>query len=541
MIPDEIAPKPEFHSTRPVVLSKGGAIVAGSPLGAGAGAMMLERGGNAMDAAIAAALVQAVVMPHLSGFGGDLFILHRSATTGSVSCLNGAGPSPAGATLEAFQQRGLWEVPARGIESASVPGAVDGWFRALKELGTMSLAEVFAPALDYARNGFPVHKNFIRYLMTPAYQQARKISPSLDKVYFPGGKPPEFGMLLRQPALADMIERLIANGPEEFYRGETAAMIDRESKRHDGFLGREDLARYASQWVKPLSVSYRGYEVYQVPPNSQGITMLQQLRALEQFDLAALGHNTPDYIDLLAHAKRAAFADRNTLVADPDVVSVPIEEMLSDQRAAAFSKSYRGGGRRLPKAAATRRPTGDTTALAVVDAEGNAVSLIQSLFDDFGGGIFVADAGFALQNRMCGFSLEPGHLNVAGPNKRPLHTLCTSIVTHNGKLFMSFVTPAGHAQTQTLVQILNNIVVFGMDAQEAVEAPRWIDEQTRILMESRFPAAIGAAMEARGHNIEWIPPWSGLSGGASAIVIHPEAGTRMAGADPRRDSYAIPV
>lgn len=541
MIPDEIAPKPEFHSIRPVVMSKGGAVIAGTSLGAEAGARMLRAGGNAMDAAIAAALVQAVVMPHMNGFGGDLFILHRSRQ-GEVSCLNASGESPAAATLEAFQARGLKEVPARGIESASVPGAVEGWFRALEQFGSMKPAEVFAPALEYARGGFPVHKNLIRYLTSPAFQQLRMMTPTLEPIFFVGGRPPEFGSLLRQPAMARMIERMIKNGPDEFYRGETATMIDKESKRHSGFLASGDLARYQSKWVKPLSVAYRGYRVYQVPPNSQGIAMLQQLRTIEPYDLSALGHNAPDYIELLAKAKRAAFFDRDTLVADPDVVDVPVEEMLSDTHIAAFRKSMGDASTgAMPKSAALRRPIGDTTALSVVDAEGNAVSLIQSLFDDFGGGVYVAEAGFALHNRMCGFTLEPGHANVLAPNKRPMHTLCTSMVTRDDRLFMCFVTPAGHAQTQTLVQILNNIVVFGMDPQEAVEAPRWIDESTRILMESRFSATTGKAMEAKGNKVEWIPPWSGLSGGASAIVVHPEAGTRMAGADPRRDSYAIPV
>lgn len=540
MVPDEIAPKPEFHSIRPVILSKGGVIVAGTSLAAEAGAAMLRAGGNAMDAAIAAALVQAVVMSHMNGFGGDLFILHRSAT-GKVSCLNASGPSPATATLEAFHARGLKEVPARGIESASVPGAVEGWFSALAKFGKLKPAQVFEPALNYAREGFPVHKNLIRYLLSPAFQQLRTMTPSLEPVFYRDGRPPEFGTLLKQPAMARMIERLIRNGPNEFYRGETAEMIDNESKRHRGFLTRSDLGEYKSQWVEPLSVDYRGYRVYQVPPNSQGIAMLQQLRALEPFDLAAAGHNTPDYITLLIAAKRRAFADRDSLVADPDVVAVPVEEMLSNAHIAGFCDAVRGAGGQPQGAGAHRRPVGDTTALAVVDAEGNGVSLIQSLFDDFGGGIYVADAGFALQNRMCGFTVEPGHKNVLAPGKRPLHTLCTSMVTRDDKLFMSLVTPAGHAQTQTLVQILNNIAVFGMDPQEAVEAPRWIDEATRILMESRFSPSVGKALEAMGNRVEWIPPWSGLSGGASAIVVNPQSGTRMAGADPRRDSYAIPA
>ncbi len=330
-------------------------------------------------------------------------------------------------------------------------------------------------------------------------------------------------------------------GPDDLYRGETAELIARASARHDGFLAREDLARYESRWVEPVSVAYRGLTVLQVPPNSQGVTMLQQLRALEAFDLAGLGHNSPEYIHLLVEAKKVAFADRGRWLADPDHAPVPVDELLSAARARVFRDGFDPSRAAESPAPRARRPRGDTTCLVAVDAEGTAVVLIQSLFEEFGSGVWVDGAGFALHNRMCGFTLEAGHPNEVAPGKRPLHTLCCSAALEGGRLRLAFATPGGHAQTQTLVQVLNNWRVFGMDVQEAVEAPRFTHEPGRLLVEARVPAAVRTALGRRGHRVGVLPGWSSLVGGAAAVAIDPESATRQAGADPRRDSYAVPA
>jgi gamma-glutamyltranspeptidase/glutathione hydrolase len=539
-VPDDVAPRPASHSLRPVVMSTGGVVVAGTPLAAAAGARLLAEGGNAMDAALAAAGVQAVVMPHLNGLGGDLWLLHVSPA-GRVQALNASGPAPSGATPDAFAARSLTTVPVRGIEAVSVPGAVDGWFRALGALGSRPPARVLQPALELAHDGYPVHRNFARYLASPAFEALARLSPALPEVYRPEGRPPDPGSRLAQPDLARTLERLVKDGPDDFYRGETARLIARTSAAHQGFLSAADLAGYASQWVEPIQAPYRGLTVMQVPPNSQGVTMLQQLRALEPFDLAALGHNSADYIHLLAEAKRVAFADRARFVADPARADVPVSRLLSPEHAAEFRERFdpaRASDAPRPR---LRRPRGDTTCLVAIDSQGAAVVLIQSLFEEFGSGVWVGGGGFALQNRMCGFTLEPGHPNRVAPGQRPLHTLCCSVAFRDGRLALAFATPGGHAQTQTLVQILNNLTVFGMDVQEAVEAPRFTDEPGRLLVEARVPDPVRRDLARRGHPVGTLPGWSSVVGGAAAVAVHPRSGIRLAGADPRRDSYAVPA
>jgi gamma-glutamyltranspeptidase / glutathione hydrolase len=536
MIPSEIAPRTAGHSLRPVVMGRRGVVVAGTPLAAHVGTRMLMCGGNAIDAAIAAAAVQAVVMPHMNGLGGDLFLLHYRPD-GTIRALNGTGPAPQGATVDAYRARGLRTMPSRGIETVSVPGAVDGWFRALRDCGTLSPTVVFGPALDFASNGFPVHKNFLRYLASPAFQEVATVSPALARAYQGSAQPLAPGDYLIQPQMARTFERLLRDGPEDFYRGVTADLILRTSAELHGFLSKEDLASYASMWADPISTTYKGSRVYQVPPNSQGITMLQQLKLLEPFDLMQLGHNTTDYIHILVEAKKLAFKDRDQYVADPEAVSVPVGMLLAPSRTRDLVQSLDVHRSAEVPAPTGHRSGGETTCLAAVDAEGQAVVLIQSLFDDFGSGVFVEEAGFALHNRMSGFQLIPGHANALAPRKRPLHTLCCSMVTQDDKLRLVYATPGGHAQTQTLVQVLNNLMVFGMDVQESVEAPRFAHEGTSVLLEGRIGAETRKELVRRGHAVEFLPPWSSVVGGCAAIAVH-DGGTYFAGADPRRDSYA---
>jgi gamma-glutamyltranspeptidase/glutathione hydrolase len=532
---EELSPRGPHYSLRPPIMTTGGLVVAGSPLASHAGAEILSAGGNVIDAAIAAAAVQAVVVPHLNGPGGDMFMLYRTAD-GKIKALNASGPAPAGASLSAFEQRGLTTIPIRGIEAATVPGAVDGWFRALRDAGSLSARKVFTRALSYAVEGFPAYANFISYLSTESFKAALKFEPRLGPMFMANGKPPRKGELIRQPELARTLERLISDGPDDFYRGDTARLILAESKRRKGFFEERDLANYKSRWIDPISVRYRNLEVFQVPPNSQGITMLQQLLFLANCDLASLGHNSAQYIDRLVSAKLAAFSDRASLVCDPEFVQVPVTDMLSEGRLRAFAREMQVRTAVAPNTAPSER--GDTVSLVAIDRQGNIAVLIQSLSEDFGSAVAITGAGFVLSNRMGGFSLQKGHPNQVAPGKRPLHTLCCGIAVENGHPVLAYATPGGHAQTQTLVQVLNNLVLFGMDIQEAVEAPRFSHEAGHLLLEGRIGSATHVALSQAGHAVHRLPDWSSIAGGCTAIAVDHDSGMRCAGADPRRDAYA---
>ncbi len=530
---EELSPRERHYSLRPSVMTTGGLVVAGSPLASHAGAEILGAGGNVIDAAIAAAAVQAVVIPHLNGAGGDMFMLYRPAD-GPIKALNASGPAPSGASIAAFEERGLTSIPTRGIEAATVPGAVDGWFRALRDAGSMTADKVFARALAYAVEGFPAYANFVGYLTTESFHAALQFEPALGSVFLPGGKPPSKGELIRQPDLAQTIGRLISDGPDDFYRGETARLILAESKRRNGFFEPRDLSEYRSRWVEPISVRYHGLEVFQVPPNSQGITMLQQLLFLSDRDLMGLGHNTPGYVDLLVGAKLAAFSDRSSLLCDPDVEDIPIAKMLSEDRRRAFAEAVSA----QKSVAAKALEKGDTVSLAAIDGQGNIAVLIQSLSEDFGCAVPISGAGFVLNNRMGGFTLQKGHPNQVEPGKRPLHTLCCAIAVENGRPLLAYATPGGHAQTQTLVQVLNNFLFFGMDIQEAVEAPRFSHDNGYLLLENRIDPDIDAALSSFGHVLHRLPEWSSIVGGCTAIALDRQSRVRSGGADPRRDAYA---
>jgi len=532
---EELSPRGPHYSLRPSVMTTGGLVVAGSPLASHAGAEILSAGGNVIDAAIAAAAVQAVVLPHLNGPGGDMFMLYRT-TDGKIKALNASGPAPSGATAEAFEHRGHATIPTRGIETATVPGAVDGWFQALRDAGSLSASKVFARALSYAVEGFPAYANFIGYLSTESFGEALKCEPRLESMFMPNGKALRKGELIRQPELACTIERLISQGPDDFYRGETAHLILAESKRRNGFFEPRDLAEYKSRWVDPISVRYRDLEMFQVPPNSQGITMLQQLLFLSDRDLKSLGHNSAEYIDLLVAAKLTAFSDRSSLVCDPDVVDMPVVKMLSEDRRRAFAEDRRT--RRSGLTAKTSSEKGDTVSLVAVDRKGNIAVLIQSLSEDFGSAVAIAGAGFVLNNRMGGFTLQKGHPNQVAPGKRPLHTLCCGIAVEDGRPVLAYATPGGHAQTQTLVQVLNNLRLFGMDIQEAVEAPRFSHDGGYLLLENRINPGADAVLAQAGHVVHRLSDWSSIAGGCTAIAFDPDNGMRFGGADPRRDAYA---
>jgi gamma-glutamyltranspeptidase/glutathione hydrolase len=511
-----------------------------------AGVGILQAGGSAVDAAIAASAVLAVVYPHMTSVGGDAFWLIHDARTGSVRSLEAAGRAAAGASIEWFSSRGLHEIPVRGIVPATltVPGAVDGWCEAHAAYGRLPLATDLAAAVGYARDGFPVTRRLAHWLERAAPVLAA--DPAAARIFLPGGAPPAVGQRLANPALARTIER-VADGRAGFYEGPTAREMARHAREHGGFFTERDFAAQRATWGTALSCTYRGVTIHETPPPSQGIAVLQALRLLEPWDIGALPFLGPDHVHLLVQAKQIAFHDRDRLLADPDFSPVPVERLLSrayaDERRALMDRERALGWDQVPSAGSL---AGDTVYVAAVDALGNAASLIQSLYFDFGSGVVAGDTGVVLQNRGAYFSLDPAHPNRLEPGKRPLHTLIASLAFREGRLWQVLGCMGSDGQPQIHLQVYTALIDFGLDIQQAVEAPRWLagrfslgEPRDLLNIESRFPAATLAELARRGHAVNRWEAWNERAGHAHGITIDPASGARVGGADPRSDGAAI--
>lgn len=531
--------KKGFLSHRPVVMGTNWMITSGHPLASQAGAAILERGGKAIDAAIAANAVLCVVRPHMCGLGGDAFIIFYQAKDEKVEVLNASGRAPFAATREFFVERGFRNMPERGMLTATVPGVVDGWVTALEKCGSFSLAELLQKAIFYAEKGFPVYKELSQVIAQEA--ELLNKSPDAWRIFFKNGQPPQPGEILAQPELAASFKKIACQGRKVFYEGEIAEALINFSREAGGLFSEKDFIEHKATWVNPIETTYRGYRVLAIPPNSQGVALLMQLNIIEKFDLEKLGHNSADYVHLLVEAKKLAFADRDRYVCDPDFHPVPIEKMI------AKGYGFKQGARiDFSSTASTVKPAefsgagGDTIYLAVVDKEGNAVSMIQSLYEAFGSGVMVKGTGILLHNRGKGFNLEAHHPNCLQPHKRPYHTLSPCLVMKDEFPFMVLGTPGADGQTQTITQVLANFIDFGADIQEAIEAPRWRSfPGTRLAIEDRFPAEVFDKLKSKGHELEILPPYSAVCGGAQGIVIDHKNGVLMGGADPRRHGYVI--
>ena len=525
---------------RPNVAGLEAAVVSDHPLATAAGADVLRRGGNAVDAAITMAAVLAVVRPHMNGVGGDAFMLMHDASTKKTVALNGSGRAGARATPGFFAERKLSDVPSTGILSVSVPGAVAAWSDALERFGTITLAQALAPAIHYAEAGFPVSER----LAADFTEEARKVArdPELARIFMPGGKPPAVGTLLKQPELAATLRLIAREGRDAVYRGELAKRIVAFMEQEGGLLTAADLAKHASTWTEPISTGYHGLRVLAFPPNTQGVTLLESLAAADQFDLTALGHNSDAYLHTLVGITTLAYEDRDAFIADPDFARVPMDRLLSKEHAKIIADSVR----RSPRAFGPTPPrpapngSGDTVYLCVVDSKGNAVSYIQSLFAAFGSGRMVPGTGITLHNRGSLYSLDPAHPNIIAPGKRPFHTLSPAMVLNaDGTLFMTLGSPGGDGQPQTIMQMLNNVVLFGMTPQRAVEAPRFRAYQNgRISMEPGPADGVVAALRARGYTVNTREPGAEF-GGSQMIMVHPISKARITGADARREAYAV--
>ncbi len=535
-----------FMQNRADVSGRSGAVVAGHPLAAAAGYEVLRRGGNATDAAVTMAGVLAVVRPHMNGVGGDAFALFFDGATHTVTGLNGSGRAGAYATPSFFAERGMTEMPGAGAATITVPGAVSAWAAALERHGTITLAEALAPAIELAENGWVVTSTLQRDIAGDAVAE---LNDAGRAIFAPDGDLPAVGALLHNRALAATLRAIAAAGPDAFYRGAIGATIAQFVAAEGGHLTADDFRAHRAEWVEPLDMALAdGRHVRAMPPNSQGFVALQQLAMTEAFDLRALQHNSAGYLHTLIEIKKLAFADRDRWNADPAFAPAPLDRLLDRDylrgRAAlvgADAATDVAPGIGSPDRTEPASGNGDTVYLMAVDSDGNAVSWIQSLFSTFGSGLVEPTTGVVLQNRGAGFTLDESHPNVIAPGKRPFHTLMPLIVTDaDGALRMTLGTPGGHGQSQFLTQVYHNVFTFGMTPQQAVEAPRYIHNRgVRISVESRVPMDVRAELERRGHEVRAIDGWSATFGGAQVILVDPRTGVLRAGADPRREGYAL--
>jgi gamma-glutamyltranspeptidase / glutathione hydrolase len=534
------------RGTRSVVMARNGAIATSQPLATAAGLRVLQSGGNAIDAAVTAAAVLSVVEPTMNGAGGDLFAIVYDARTKTVRGLNASGRAPAAATLDEFKKRGLQRIPLRGPLSVSVPGVVDGWSELLAKYGTRTMTQALEPAIKYARDGYAVSEIIADQWKSVESMLAR--DPKAAAVYLPGGKAPRPGDVFRNPALAASLELIARDGRDAFYKGAIAKAIAEEMQRQNGLVTAKDLADHHADWVDPLSTTYRGYQVLELPPNTQGVAALEMLNIMEGFDLKALGHNSAAYLHTMVEAKRIAFADRGAWLGD--AASTPpkaIERMLSKDyaaerrkeinadKAAADYKALAIEGRTTPDGGDDPIGRGDTIYLTAADAEGNVISLIQSLYETFGSGIVAGDTGIVLHNRANLFSLTAGHPNQIAPGKRPFHTLIPAMVLKDAVPWVSFGVMGGDMQAQGHAQVLANLIDFGMNIQEAGESPRFRHSGTGLALESAFSADARSGLTKRGHHLIQS---TGVWGGFQGIMIDPKTHVLMAGSDPRKDGMA---
>ena len=562
----------DYESNRPVVMGRNGMVCSGHPLASQAGMSVLQKGGNAVDAAIATAAALNVVEPNMSGIGGDGYIMVYNRVAGTIEVCNATGAAPYAAALERYQATGI---PVKGVLSASVPGLLDGWMSAHLKYGSLSLAQVFDPALDLADNGFPVTHVLSGVIAGDSLIQQ---FPTSQKIFAPKGSGLKPGEIIYQNDLARTFQAIVDGGRDAYYEGPVAEAMVRFSEEQGGLLSMEDFADCRSRWEAPISTTYRGYSVYEAPPNSSGHVLLQELNLVEQFDVSGMGCNTVESIHLMVEAKKLAFADREAYMADPDFVEVPTAGLVSKsyakeraalinlERAAAEVRQgdpwgHQPGARRPRAVAGASVQEEDTTCFVVVDRWGNAVCQLQSIQSSLGSSVVAGDTGVLLNNRMTYWHLDPHHVDCLQPGKRVRHTMNPVMVFRGGEassngdgpaesLFLVCGTPGADTQVQTNMQVISHVVDFGMTVAEAVEAPRWRNTHSPtesnnphecdnlLYVESRLGQEVRRQLETRGHVLEVLHPW-GAAGSEMMIQADADSGVLQGAADPRRDGYAI--
>ncbi len=533
-------------ATRSEVMAVNGMVASSHPLATQVGLDMLKAGGNAVDAAIAVNAMLGLVEPTGSGIGGDLFAIVWDARTKRLYGLNASGRSPKSLSLQWFLNNGYRAIPSHGPLPVSVPGCVDGWFELHERFGELPMAQILQPTIDYARKGHPVAPTVAYYwdLSVPRLSEF----PGFVEQFTIDGRAPRSGEIWRNPNLANTLETIARDGRDAFYRGDIARRIADYLKANGGFLSYEDLATHSSQWTDPVSTRYRDVEVWELVPNTQGIAALQILNLLEPYDIAKLGFGSPEHVHLFVEAKKLAFEDRAKYYADPDFAQVPVAELIS--------KQYAHKRRRLidPSRAAKRvdagnpaMRAGDTVYLTVADAAGNMVSLIQSNYRGMGSGMTPPGLGFILQDRGELFALDPDHANAYAPGKRPFHTIIPAFITRAGKPWVSFGLMGGDMQPQGHAQIVMNLVDFGMNLQEAGDAPRiyhsgsssptgeTMSDGGTVYLESGFDYATVRGLMQRGHQVGWA---HGPYGGYQAILREADSGVYHGASESRKDGQA---
>ena len=531
-------------ATRSEVIARNGMAATSQPLATQVALDILKKGGTAIDAAIAADAVLGVVEPTGAGIGGDLFAIIWSVDKGKLYGLNGSGRSPRSLKLDYFKENGYEFIPSYGPLPVSVPGCVDGWFEMHDMFGHLPMKDILQPAIGYAREGFPMTEVIGNALKRNT--EILKDYPNIKQVYMPKGKTPSKGEIFRNPLLANTLEKIVKGGRYEFYRGSIARDIAAFMKKQGGFLTYDDMYRHHSEWVEPVSTTYRGYEVWELPPNGQGIAALQMLNILEGFDIASMGFGSAEYIHVFTEAKKLAFEDRAKYYADPFFSKIPVAELISKKYAAERRKLID-----LEKAAKIYDPgkieAANTIYLTVADKYGNMVSLIQSNYRGMGSGMCPTGLGFVLQDRGEMFSLEEGHNNVYAPGKRPFHTIIPAFITKNKKPWISFGVMGGDMQPQGHVQIVINLIDFKMNLQEAGDAPRMhhigSSEPTGqqmtnggiLLLESGFRTEVIQKLMSMGHTIQWD---LGGYGGYQAIMWDEKNKVWFGASESRKDGQA---
>jgi len=531
-------------ATRSEVIARSGMAATSQPLATQVALDILKKGGNAIDAAIAANAVLGLVEPTGAGIGGDIFAIIWSAEKGKLYGLNGSGRSPRSLKFEYFQENGYEFIPSYGPLPVSVPGCVDGWFEMHDMFGKLPMKDILQPAINYAREGFPVTEVIADAL--EAGTQKLQEYPNIKEVYMPKGKAPAKGEVFKNPLLANTLEKIQKGGRNEFYRGSIARDIDAFMKKNGGFLTFDDLSRHHSEWVDPVSTTYRGYEVWELPPNGQGIAALQILNILEGYDIASMGFGSADYIHVFTEAKKLAFEDRAKYYADPVFSATPVNQLISKKYAAERRKLIN-----MNRAAKIYDPgkieANNTVYLTVADKFGNMVSLIQSNYRGMGSGMCPTGLGFVLQDRGEMFSLEEGHNNMYAPGKRPFHTIIPSFITKEGKPWISYGVMGGDMQPQGHAQIVVNLIDFKMNLQEAGDAPRihhinsseptgqQMTDGGILLLESGFRTEVIQNLMSRGHTIQWD---LGGYGGYQAIMWDNKNKVWFGASESRKDGQA---
>ena len=532
-------------ATRSEVIAQYGMACTSQPLASQAALDILKKGGNAIDAAIAANAVLGLVEPVSNGIGGDLFAIVWDAKTKKLYGLNASGRSPESLTLDYFKKEGYNRIPSYGPLPVSVPGCVDGWFELHDKFGKLPMQEVLKPAINYAKNGFPVTE-LIAYYWQGNARYLQKF-PNFKEIFMPGGNAPKKGEIFKNPYLAETLSKIAGQGRDYFYKGEMAHVIDKFMHEQGGFLSFEDLAKHHSEWVEPISTNYRGYDVWELPPNGQGTAALQILNILEVFDIASMGFGSNDYIHHFVEAKKLAFEDRAKYYADPDFADIPLDWLISKEYGMKRAKLI-NPNLAARKVEAGKLEHGNTIYLTVADNEGTMVSLIQSNYRGMGSGMVPPGLGFILQDRGELFSLEENHANKFEPGKRPFHTIIPAFITKDGEPWVSFGVMGGSMQPQGHAQIVINMIDFGMNLQEAGDAPRIrhggssqptgskMTNGGTVFLESGISYETLRSLMKKGHSIEWT---TGGFGGYQAIMWDKKNKVFFGASESRKDGQAV--